>query len=174
MQLYHAVIARRIGNREAAAPAAVQQDVDVLAGHVAQRVGWWCLNPDADHVIGQHPLLDHPRRHLARLDRIQFRRLVEFDGQIAGGPGQTHEDVTGFLLGFGQRRWHERIGVLARLLTHSAGAAAAGLTAERQGQTLTQSGGKDGFIVVDREFDRAVGQADRVRHGGTNWDGPRA
>ena len=25
---------------------------------------------------------------------------MEFDGQIAGGPGQTHEDVTGFLLGF--------------------------------------------------------------------------
>ena len=147
MQLQEGVVVRRIGQREAALLAVLEQDVDVLPGEELQALAGRQLEVDRHDVGCQALKLLDARGH--GLDRNVGGRtdLLRFERQIGLRPGATEERQAGGLFLVAQRL---RLG-LAMVdaagkdfpLARAAGAVPAAIG---HGQALAQRGVENGFV----------------------------
>ena len=135
MQLERTRVMRRRCDREAAAPSARQQDVDVLAGFECESFGERQPQEQSHDVVRQRDCaLDAARQALAR-GAIGGLQLKGFHDQVAARARLAEQDQAVGDLGRGQaQRRPIRIVDLAAHEARLAGAAIAALAAVRQVQ----------------------------------------
>ena len=163
VQLQQVVLVGRVGQREAALAAILEQDVDVLAGQELQVFGGRQAQVHVDHIGRQllHPL-DAGGQGLDR-DVVRRAQLLAFDDQVGTGVGAAVERQTGGLVGVAQGGG---MPVFDGAFEHLAlaGAAGAVLAAVGHGQPLAQRGLKQGFIGFGLELAAARLDCHLVAH----------
>ncbi len=165
VQLQQGIVVRRIGQREAALPAVLEQDVDILSGEELQAFAGRQFQVDC-HDVGRQPfdLLDARGQGLDR-DVACRAKLPALQRQIGLCPGAAEECQA-----VGLFRVAERLRLCLPIvdaagehfpLARTAGAIAA---AVGQGQALAQRGVEDRFVGLGGKLPAARPDGNLVAH----------
>ena len=149
VQLQEFVVVRRVGEREAAPLAVLEQDVDVLPGEELQAFVGRQLQMQYHHVVGDFFHFLHAAGHGFDRDVARSAHFLALDHHVGERLGGAEQGHSGVFFVFGKST------LLVTTVIHPAFqdfalAAAAGAVAAAigQGESFAQPGFQQGFVLL--------------------------